>query len=298
MSEKMLKAEDIKPLVIDLMTEAYSNISDLTRAGASDVRWGTTRIDTNTIGGANNTPELKTAKETKYNKKRATLYRGKLTQLVQATDEYTSVDDEGFKNLVLGAVKSMVKSTDIAMIHGLNPATGLKNESMLRDASIIGKSNKIKLTDPTKMSDEFVENFLKISNFNSDLLLGNKAFSDFNYALTDFGVRKYPDLSTSGNFDLYGHNTFRAGSVGARGIDEYGEDIPSNVLALAGDFSKVYRAIDTIDVKVSTDATVGGRNAFTDGFVVYKITQHYSFAVDGKFNSFVDSSYVEPETED
>lgn len=293
-----LTLEDLQARIMGVLPSAVEKRSALTAAGATNVAFDTDILREYTIGGASAVAETAEKPLSDLGIADHLLNEVTLVHIIVGSNQYlrTAEGSDAVDRFVAQAADSLVWSSDIVLLAGTNPADGTALDGTpdsdlipsvdLSDVNL--KENAIQVVlgtvdtvgdTPDETADEAIKRALALAPSGDYLLLSNPGFAGVAFSENGAGLPKYPLSTRDGNFPFWTASASRHEQVGLDGFSATAR-VTNDVLAYAGDFSRVSRAYSNISITRATEATVGGLNLFSRNLSAYRIEQTFKFAVD------------------
>lgn len=278
---------DLATKLVEFLPSAFAERSALSAAGAYNVSFNTNIVQSVNAGGASVVLEGAVKPETNIGLTSAPLAQGKLVHLFTTTDEFndTVEGQEALSRFIQETTASLIKSFDILVINGTDPATGDALTGALNTNSIDFKSAKKDYDATADDINDVLYEALGTVDKPDYLLLSNKGYSAVGFSKDNVGNPW--GLSRDAEF-TYGPGVpaHRFQAVGLNGYTP-SEEFGSGKLAVAGPFNKIVRAVNQISVRESKDATIGDVSMFTNNMTAYIVELGIKYTNTAGANDFV-----------
>lgn len=274
-----INLEFLKNEVKQNITKNSATVSPLSILGATPISYGVTSLISHSIGGSATVFEGGVKPETEAKKVETDVKRGKQVILLTETQEAVKNDTERvMASLASQAVSQIVADLDLVILNGTDRATG-QAITKFADSAIAPNATKVEATGGNIALGGDLATILQATNLASPgLILANHAFNDIAYAQKD-GIRIYPEATSNGAFNYFTANALAVPGFGYDISASDGFSQENGNLALAGNFANVYRNIQNVDIKTSTEATIGGVSMFETNQQAFIFEVEYTFAV-------------------
>lgn len=279
-----LTTADLKETYLATLPTINRETSCLSRAGASNVSYETTGVRSMSLGGAAVVGEGEEKPLSNLAISEEDLLTLKLVHMMVVTDEFEDTKEGRAlaAEYINEAARSISVSSDIAILNGTNPATGLAvaaySASNLKD-----NATAVTVDGTTVVTNEdALIGALSAAADPEFGLLSKAGFSAVAYASTTNGS-KYPNASRNETFSFWTTDVARCEAVGLDGWDEASQTT-NNVLGYFGNFSRIVRAFTDVQVRVKDAGTVGTHNLTTENKTLYIVEQTMKFYVEDPSN--------------
>lgn len=279
-----LTTKDLESVVVSVLPNAVSETSVLSKAGANNISYNTDILRRTSFGGPSAVFEGEVKPGSDIGLSSISVKKFKLVHKFVETEEFENTEEGraiAAESLKL-AVSSLIKGSDVAILNGTSPATGTAVDDFA-DVNLKDNATSITAAAETVTDDDFLK-ILRTNNKVSAVLLGDDGFASIAYAKNDFG-RVYPDANQDG-FQFWSKPAYYSSAVSLNGWNASTE-IKNDVLAYAGDFTKISRSYGLPEVRKYDQAIFDGVNLAETNQIGYIIEVPLAFAIEtpGKFTA-------------
>lgn len=283
----VLTTETLASKLVEFLPDAFNEASAITASGASNVNFNTDIVKNISVGGANVVEEGGVKPESNISVNNAPLAYTKLVYHYITTDELND-SEEGKAELeafLQKTAEGLIKSFDILVLNGTNPASGSKLSPALYDNSVNAKVGEFEIYDHEVMGITLpIYKSLGKVDRPDYLLFSNRGWAAVGLDIENNNITS--NISRDSEF-YYGPGipSSRFTTVGLDGFTDK-ENIYNDVISYTGPFSKIVRAATEIKVRESTDATIGDVNLFTQNMKAYIVEMGVKFVNTAKVGEF------------
>lgn len=271
----VLTTAELSEEITKVIPTIYSQSSAITAAGASSVEYDTTILKGHNVGGAAVVGEGEVKPVSATAIQEHLVQKVTLAHFLVMTNQYLDTP-EGRRDAgiyIEQAAQSLVQSSDIAVLHGTNPADGTEVDRF-QDQAITPNATEV-VQGADELADEAIYRGLVEGDFDNFVLLSKEGLHGIQYAQLN-GVAKYQMASKNSAFPFWASEAQQFEVVGLNGFSAENK-LKNDVLSINGDFAGVYRAFSPVSVQFFDQATIGGVNLAETNQVAYRIEQDVRF---------------------
>lgn len=256
-SDGYISKEKLIETVVSILPVADESQSELKKAGAQSLMVGPNHVFREiSMGGGTVLAEGQAGKLTDIGVEDKYISSFVISIMFSVSDQFmrTKEGQSLAARYLQAAVNSAVKSSDILGLHGTTADTGLP-VAEFANGNIVNNATQHVSTTGTPF-DVDIRELLKAQRNPATIMLSPDSLAEVAYTTNNSGDLRYPLVSRNEKFEWMYAETFAAKTVGMKGFTKDTE-IPSNVLAVTGDFTKVQRRVDFIDVRFNDTYAAG-----------------------------------------
>lgn len=281
----MITSAELREEIISQLKKDTSEAGFLSALGAQPIAYNVDKLKNVTLGGSSTVQEGKAKPLTASGTNELDIVKAKQTVVLVATDETFEYSENvlNVNDLVSQAVSRLVADMDLAITLGRSRDTGALIPEF--DAySIVPNANELLLPVPGDATgtDAAIVGALSSSNFSQNsIALSTAGYNALAYKVNEQMQRVYPEASNRSVFPFFGQDALLVKSLGYNQTDASGKNVnPNDILAVAGDYSNVYRGVRDVIIRQSNEGILGGVNLLEQNATGYIIELFYSFGID------------------
>lgn len=280
MAEPMT-TQDLQGVVVEILPSVVDSESIFSKVGASSVDYNTDIVRRIRTSGANVVAEGGQKSETPRKIDDVDVVRLKVVYEWTETEEFQATE-EGNKlafDALQKNVAELVKSADIYLLTGKNPADGTTSTAATgKNIYDLATKHDIPTTSTPEDQEEGIIKGFELTPNADAAILSRKGLNVLQFSRGTNGPN-YPGVTKDGVFDIYGVPCLFDDRVGIDGWTTTG-NISNETLTYVGDFKNIARAYNDVSLRMSKEATIAGVNLFEHNMVGYVLEMWFSYYIE------------------